>query len=74
MVFPSPEMGTSVRGAGGQLVWGVQAPDLDRTDGVGKARDPPGMFPASGLNWSSKLQIDWDHLQAEEEHEGSKGD
>ena len=30
LVFPSPEMGTPVGRAGGQLVGGGQAPDVDR--------------------------------------------
>ena len=44
------------------------------TDGVGEARGPGGVCPASALNRSSKLQIGWDHLQAEKEDEGSRGE
>lgn len=72
LVFPSSEMGTPVEGAGGRL--GVGGRHLTWTDGVGEAQGPGGVCPASGLNRSSKLQIGWDHLQAEKEDEGSRGE
>ena len=52
-------------GRGRHLTW---------TDGVGEARGPGGVCLASALNRSSKLQIGWDHLQAEKEGEGSRGE
>ena len=54
--------------------WGGRGRHLTWTDGVGEARGPGGVCLASALNRSSKLQIGWDHLQAEKEDEGSRGD